>query len=145
MAKTRDACLNFTVWIEPRTGLTPAEEFAFTRRLYDYMTARDLQVDGAPLRVVVRSPDRSLTPTDQVDMLDWLMDDPALCTATVSPLMRQLDRPANRDDGYLRVRATDMVLIGLTPLYRARRVNAEQYIEILGGFIRPAVTRSTSK
>ena len=97
-----------------------------------------------PLRFVVRSPDRSLTPSDQVDLLDWLIDYPALCTATVSPLVRGLDQPANRDDGYLPVRATDTALIGLTPLYRARRVSAEQYIEILGGFIRPAVTRSTS-
>jgi hypothetical protein len=124
--------------------MTPAEETAFTRRLDDYMTARDLQFDGAPLRFVVRSPDRSLTSSDQVDLLDWLTDDPALCTAMVSPLVRRLDQPADRDDGYLPVHATDTALIGLTPLYRARRVSAEQYIAILGGFIRPAVTRSTS-
>ena len=144
MARTLEPRLGFTVWIEPKTGLTPAEEPAFTRRLDDYMAARHLPFGGAPLRFIVWSPDRSLTPSDQVDLLDWLTDDPAVCTAMVSPLVRRLDQPAGRDDGYLPVRATDTALIGLTPLYRARRVSAEQYIQILGGFIRPAVNRSTS-
>ena len=144
MARALEPRLGFTVWIEPKTGMTPAAESAFTRRLDDYMTARDLQFDGAPLRFVVRSPARSLTPIDQVDLLDWLIDDPAMCTATFSPLVRRQDQPADRDDGYLPVRASDTALIGLTPLYRARRVSAEQYIQILGGFIRPAVTRSIS-
>lgn len=145
MAKTLEPGLGFTVWIEPKTGMTPAEESAFTRRLDGYMVARYLPFDGAPLRFVVRSPDRSLTPGDQVDLLDWLTDDPAVCTAMVSPLVRRLDQPADRRDGYLLVRATDTALIGLTPLYRARRVSAEQYIQILGEFIRPAVTSSGAK
>ena len=142
MAKTREDRLGFTVWIEPRTGMVPADEAELTRRLEDYMAARGLQLGGAPLRALVCSPDRSLSAADQVDLLDWLIDDPAIRTAMVSPLGRQLDHPANRDDGYVLVRTTDTALPGLTQLYRSRRVNAELYLQILGGFVRPAVLRS---
>jgi hypothetical protein len=121
--------------------MTPDAEATFSRRLEDYMVARGLQLVGAPLRAVVWSPDRSLTATDQVDLLDWLIDDPAVQAAMVSPLGRQLGQPAHRDDGYIRVCSTDMALIGLTLLYRARRVGAELYLQILGGYLRPVVAQ----
>jgi hypothetical protein len=69
--------------------MSPAAQAAFMRRMEDYLDARDLQCDGAPLRAVIWSPDHSLSATDQVELLDWLIDDAAVCTASVSPLMRQ--------------------------------------------------------
>ena len=34
----------------------------------------------------------------------------------------------------------DMNLIPVTWLYRIHRISADQYLQILGGFVRPAVT-----
>lgn len=95
MAKTLEPKLGFTVWIEPRTGIAPAAQAAFMRRMEDYLDARDLQFDGAPLRAVIWSPERSLSATDQVELLDWLIDDAAVCTASVSPLTRHSTGPAS--------------------------------------------------
>jgi hypothetical protein len=57
----------------------------------------------------------------------------------VSPLLLRLDRPSAREAGYLSVRSTDRTLIGRTQLYRNRSLSAELYLQILGGFVRPAV------
>ena len=145
MAKTLEPRLGFTVWIEPRTGMSPAAQAAFLRRMEDYLDARDLQCDGAPLRAVIWSPDDSLSSTDQGELLDWLIDDAAVCTASVSPLMRHSAELASIADGYVLVRAADTAIAALSLLYRARRVSAELYLQILGGFIRPAAVRSPTR
>lgn len=145
MAKTLEPRLGFTVWIEPRTGMSPAAQAAFMRRMEDYLDARDLQCDGAPLRAVIWSPDHGLSATDQVELLDWLIADAAVCTASVSPLMRHSAEPASIADGYVLVRAADTAIAALSLLYRARRVSAELYLQILGGFIRPAAVRSPTR
>ena len=142
MAKMLEPMLGFTVWIEPRTGMAPAAQAAFMRRMEDYLDARDLQFDGAPLRGVMWSPERSLSATDQVELLDWLIDDSAVCTASVSPLARHPTGPASCADGYVLVRAADTANVALSLPYRARRVSAELYLQILGWFIRPAAVRS---
>jgi len=145
MAKTLEPRLGFTVWIEPRTGMSPAAQAEFLRRMEDYLDARDLQCDGAPLRAVIWSPDHGLSATDQVELLDWLIADAAVCTASVSPLMRHSAEPASIADGYVLVRAADTAIAALSLLYRARRVSAELYLQILGGFIRPAAVRSPTR
>ena len=145
MAKTLEPRLGFTVWIEPRTGMSPAAQAAFMRRMEDYLDARALQCDGAPLRAMIWSPDHSLSATDQVELLDWLIDDAAVCTASVSPLMRHSAEPASFADGYVLVRVADTAIAALSLLYRARRVSAELYLQILGGFIRPAAVRSVGR
>ena len=129
--------LGFTVWIEARPGVTAVEQNAFLRRLQDYLDDHELQIIGGPLHAVVFAEDRSLTATDQVDLLDWLIDDPLVRTVAVSPLSPRLDQPAGREAGYLSVRATDLTLIGLTLLYRNRSLSAELYLQLLGGFVRP--------
>lgn len=145
MAKMLEPRLGFTVWIEPRTGMAPAAQAAFMRRMEDYLDARDLQFDGAPLRAVIWSPERSLSATDQVELLDWLIDDAAVCTASVSPLTRHSTGPASCADGYVLVRAADTAIAALSLLYRERRVSAELYLQILGGFIRSAAVRSPTR
>ena len=125
--------------------MSPAAQAAFMRRMEDYLDARDLQCDGAPLRAVIWSPDHSLSATDQVELLDWLIDDAAVCTASVSPLMRHSAEPASFADGYVLVRAADTAIAALSLLYRARRVSAELYLQILGGFIRPVAGRSLTR
>jgi hypothetical protein len=141
MVKPSQPQLGFTLWIDHRPGLSIAAETEFSRRLEDYLTERELLMNGGPLRALIWSAERSLSATDQVDLLDWLIDDPVVRAVSLSPLSRRLDRPADRDAGALRAGATDLTLIALTLLYRSRRVSAEQYLRILGGFVRPAVAQ----
>jgi hypothetical protein len=57
----------------------------------------------------------------------------------LSPLSERIDVVADRGAGWLRADVTDMTLIPLTWLYSIHRISAEQYLQILGGFVRPAV------
>jgi len=82
---------------------------------------------------------RSLTATDQVDLIVWLSDDMVPVTVLLSPLSATIDRPAVRDAGCVRADGSDLTLIPLTWLYRCRRITAEMFLQILGGFVRPAV------
>ena len=137
MSKSASDQLGFTVWIDPRPGTTFAEQGALARRLEDYGRARDLFFGGAPLCAAVFAEDRSLGASDQADLIDWLIDDPIVRSVAVSPLSSVSGRPASRAEGYLKVQATDLTLIGVTLLYRTRALSAELYLQLLGGFVRP--------
>ena len=127
----------FMVWIEPRPDTTFAEQGALARRREDDGAPRDLMIRGSPLCAVVFAEDRSLTARDQADLIDWLIDDPIVRAVAVSPLSSATDRPARRTEGYLKVQATDLTLIGVTLLYRNRALSGELYLQLLGGFVRP--------
>jgi hypothetical protein len=131
--------LGFTVWIQPRPGIHPSAESAFARRLDDYLSERRLSMAGAPLCLVLWSEERSLGAVDQVDFIEWLISDPISPTVVLSPLSERIDVVADRGAGWLRADVTDMTLIPLTWLYSIHRISAEQYLQILGGFVRPAV------
>ena len=139
MAKNPEQLLGFTLRILARPGLGPAAEEAFADRLEAYMSEHELFTRGGPLCCVVWCPERSLTATDQVDLIDWLAGDLVPVTVLLSPLSTVLDRPAPSEDGCVRVDGSDLTLIPLTWLYRCRRISAELFLQILGGFVRPAV------
>ena len=132
--------LGFTAWIQPRPGLYPSAESAFARRLEDYLAERNLSMTGGPLCLVLWSDERSLSAIDQVDFIEWLVNDPIVPTVVLSPLNERTDAVADRRAGWLRVDVMDMNLIPVTWLYRIHRISADQYLQILGGFVRPAVT-----
>lgn len=132
--------LGFTAWIQPRSGLHPSAEFAFSRRLEDYLAERNLSMTGGPLCLVLWSKERSLSAIDQVDFIDWLVNDPIVPTVGLSPLNERTDVVADRRAGWLRADVMDINLIPVTWLYRIHRISADQYLQILGGFVRPALT-----
>jgi hypothetical protein len=119
--------------------MSAAAEAAFARRLDQYTTERQLITDGGPLCSIVWSAERSLTATDQVDLIDWLVSDMVPVTVLISPLSADLERSAARDAGCIRADCSDLTLIPLTRLYRCRRISAEMFLQILGGFVRPLV------
>jgi hypothetical protein len=129
----------FTLWITPRPGLTLSDELDFVRRLEDYLRERELEMTGGPLHTVVSSASRSLTATDQVDLIVGLVRDPVVERVAVSPLLRSGSRPAEREAGYIEAPSLDVPVIALTILYGCGRVSAEMVLQILGGFVRPAV------
>lgn len=130
--------VGFTVWIEPYPGLTELEQVRFQRRLEDYLHGQDLVMSGGPLCGVVSSPERDVTAIDQVELINQLIDDTAVRTLSISPIGFDQGEPAPREEGFLEVRALDLAVIGLTILHRTRGVAAQTYLQLLGGFVRPA-------
>lgn len=125
----------FTIGVEVVPGTTLAEARTLERRIEDYADAHELQIAGHHLTYVVSAAERSLSAVDQVDLLDWLIDQPGVRNVRLSPLALS-DTPAAWSEGFLLVASCDVPVIGLKLLYRCRRITAEQYLQILGGFVR---------
>lgn len=139
MSDEASEAMGFTVWIEPYPGLTELEQIQFQRRLEDHLLGQDLVMNGGPLCGVISSPERDVTAVDQVELINQLIDDSAVRTLCISPIAFDQGEPAKRKEGYLEVRALDLAVIGLTILHRSRGVPAQTYLQLLGGFVRPAM------
>jgi len=128
--------LAFALWIEPCIGLPLGAGAQLLRRLHEHAAEHGLQFGGGPSCLLVWSAQRSLNAADQVELLDWLVGDPAVSAVTLGPLTR---RPADPLGACLRVSVPDITLLGLSLLYRSRRIGAELYLQILAGPVRPAL------
>jgi uncharacterized protein YbjT (DUF2867 family) len=125
----------FTIGVEVVPGTTLAQARGLERCIEDYADAHELQIAGHHLTYVVSAAERSLTAADQVDLLDWLIDQPGVRNVRLSPLAAS-EAPATWSEGFLLVATCDVPAIGLKLLYRCRRITSEQYLQILGGFVR---------
>jgi len=105
------------------------------RALEDYAEDHDLDINGTQLKFAVQAQGRSVTAEDQVALLDWLVDRPGLRRVRLGAMRR----PGAEKGGHLDVATGDMAVIAATMLYRLGRLHAEQYLQILGGFVRPDV------
>lgn len=141
----------FVLQLEVRPGLPLDECQRFERRLEDYARVQGLDLTGHQLRQIVTAPDRAVTCTDQVALIDWLVDQPGLVAVRVGPVtsLAQVEQahafadsdPADdepTDAAFVQVRTGDLALIGLTLLYRCGRIAPALYLQILGGYVRPA-------
>ena len=137
MTRRSEERMGFWLQIVPAPGLTPAREREIERCLEDYADSHGLRLGGHQLAITVSSDERSLTTTDQVDLVDWLVSRSGISAIRLGPLTAYLEQAAG--DAFMLVQALDLALIGLTLLYRSRRVSAELYLQILGGFVRPAI------
>ena len=141
MAKHTEPLLGFFVHIEPRPGFTVAEARALDRHIQDYAEAHELELGGDQLVQIVSAEHRSLSATDQVDFMDWLIDQPGVSVVRISTLTTRLDWSDAQSvwqAGAAHMSVCDLGVIGLTILYRARRISADLYLQILGGFMRSA-------
>lgn len=129
--------LGFSVRIEPRPGLTEREGRRLLQALEEYFEAHGLAAEGTQLQWLVYSDERSLSETDQVDLLDWLVDQPGVSEVLLMPLTARRDRPGALRDGFLALRTSELCTVGLTLLYRCRRLTPALYLQVLGGFVRP--------
>ena len=149
VAMLNDASIDdqgFPFWVDLMRGLSPSEENAFERRFFEYRDARSLLIDGGPLHGLLTHRERSLTATDQVDWLLWMLDDPLVEAASVGCLLSTaMPRRAQRK--------TDPILLvprraHLPPvvawLYRRHRIDARRFIDLLGGFTTRADDPDTS-
>ena len=138
MAKHQELLLGFGVRISPPRGLTPAREFLAEWGLQLYLLERGLQADGGPLAAVIRSRDRSLTAEDQVDLLTWLFYELGAPAVVLGPLCGD-GGPPDGDGPALRVYRADPALAPLAVLYREHRIDAVQFLDVLGGYARPVI------
>jgi uncharacterized protein YggL (DUF469 family) len=142
MVKHVEPNLGFLLQLEPRPGFMVAEARQLERAIEDYAEAHGLDLGGSQLVQIVSAGARSLTVTDQVDFMDWLLDQPGISGVRVSTLTSKLDISDARSvwqAGAAHLSVCDLGVIGLTILYRARRITADLYLQILGGFMRPAL------
>jgi hypothetical protein len=130
-----DALLGFSVWITPFQGITPAVFAALQRKVEDYLIDRDLRDGGTPLQLLIWSDERSLSATDQVDLLVWLLAQPGIAKVEVGPLVAH-GRPTGErgTQPVVVARFGDLDLVPMAWLYGSNRVSAEQFIQMLGGF-----------
>jgi hypothetical protein len=136
----REVLLGFRVRISPPRGMTPAAEFLMEWALALYFYEHELQAEGGQLSAVIRSGDRSLSATDQADLLLWLFYEIEVPAVVLGPLVEVgMERGTDGDGGALRVFRSDPSLAALAVLYRQHRIDADQFLDVLGGFVLPAV------
>lgn len=145
MAKGDANRLGFTTWVSLHSWLQPKAQVEFAHRLMEYLKANGLRIRGTPERAVIWSDQGSLSSTDQVNLLICLLVDAAVNTVSLSPLHGQLEPPTPREACTIDAAASDLALIGLTLLYRCQRIDADTFLLILSGAVRPkAAARSGS-
>jgi hypothetical protein len=136
--------LAFALELQVRPSLSWPEGRQLERRLQDYAEAQGLQIEGTQLRHRVSATDRPVSVNDQVALIDWLVDQPGLVgvrVGTIGPRGTEGDDVPLDEEGapqaFVQLRTCDLVVIGLTLLYRCGRITPALYLQILGGYVRP--------
>ncbi len=116
-------------------GMTGREELTVERRLADHVSDLGLIVgEGAQRRAFVHADDRELSLTDQIDLTDWCLCHTPATHVAVSGLADAAIWPLPLTAQVLRIDRFDPALIAVSCLYRMGRIQAEQYLQMLGGF-----------
>ena len=101
----------------------------------EYLIERDLRDSGTPLQMLVWSDERSLSATDQVDLLVWLVAQPAVAMVEIGRLVENGGSPGEcGSQPVAAARFGDLGLVPMAWLYGTNRLNAEQFIQMLGGY-----------
>ncbi|QTN21774.1 hypothetical protein HZ992_16540 [Rhizobacter sp. AJA081-3] len=130
--------LGFTVWVHLPRPASVSEVRLYRHGLDRYIEANGLSRSMNPLHMLVWASDRSLTLTDQIDLLVWMVRDGRAVAVEMGPLQTQMGLPAGRDlVPTLPVRLADNTLLSMVRLYGAGHLPAEEFIEMLGGFQGP--------
>jgi hypothetical protein len=132
------APLGFKLWLETAPERTSAQEIELQRCLKNYARDHGLVLQGGLFASTVRGAERSLGLPDQVALIHWLVSQPLVCTVMVSPLSPKLDAAARPDDGALTVHNPNVLTMALKVLYQLQRITPRQYVQMLGGYVRPA-------
>ena len=138
MHEVANSTQQFVVHLGGRRGVTPEQVRALERGLADYAQRHDLALDARHGAIVVTSADRELTASDQVELIDWLIDQPAVCMLSLGPITNG-DPAVERPAALLMVNVLDLSVIGVTLLYRAGSLCPELYLQILRDSARPVV------
>ncbi len=130
--------LRFAVRITPTRGADAAVLRQFVGRFDEFLAQADLYFGGSPWLFVVRSDSRDLTVADQVEILNWILEDEIGASAAISPLTRCVADDLNEDSAWLLANRQDLAVAAINWLYRWDRIDAGMFFRILA---RGAVTQ----
>lgn len=141
--RARTTPRGFVVLIDVLPGLPLSVCRQIERCLEDHAEVHGLVLEGHQLRRLVMAHQHDLSITDQVVLIDRMLEEPGVIAVRVGAI-RDHDHAwdaqsaAPAAEAYVVVRTADIVTVCLTLLYRGGRINAAQYLQIHGGYVRSA-------
>lgn len=132
-----DASEPLGFWISLRMphGTSHRSETQLQRGIEDHVHELGMRIAGGTQRhLYITADDRDLALADQIDLVDWcLTHTQATQVAVTSLTWVSTMRPVTVK--VLSVERFDLATFAVSWLYRMGRICAEQYAEILGGFL----------
>ena len=130
--------VRFAGRITPTRGADAEVLRKFVGRFDEFLASADLYFGGSPWLFVVHSDSRDLTVTDQVEILNWILEDELGASVAISPLTRCVADDLNEDSAWLLANRQDLAVAAINWLYRWDRIDAGMFFRILA---RGAVTQ----
>jgi len=124
-------------WLSLRLppGMPHRSEVQLERDLEDHLRDLGLRVGGGSQKhLFIEAEDRELALADQIDLADWFLSSTRATHVAVTNLTRARTMPPATSK-VLRIDRFDLASLAVGWLYRMGRIRAEQYAEILGGFL----------
>jgi hypothetical protein len=125
--------MGFTVWVTLRSeGI--ATVLAYRRGLDRHLSSIGLVRSMNPLHMLVWSPERTLTTSDQIDLLAWMATDGSVARVCLGELRPHCGIPCERGRKPLHDLAlTDPHWLAVLYAYRMRLLGAEQVLNLVSG------------
>jgi hypothetical protein len=111
--------------------LTYIDAVAFSERLARYAHLQGLDLDVGNGAFTVSASGRVLTESDQVQLVDWLIDQSPVRMIRMGPLTTSDEAARAEVSSLVSIDVGDMAVIGVTLLYRAGKLCPQLYLEIL--------------
>lgn len=127
----------FWLGLQMPPGMAEREQVRMERSLHDHLADCGLRLGGGTQRTLYVEPEsagRELTLGEQVELADWCLRDTKTLQIAVSSLTSVSLMPPLKLAVW-RVQRWDLAAMSVSMLYRLGRIRAEQYVEILGGFV----------
>lgn len=116
-------------------GFPERDQVQMQRNLEDHLADLGLRIGGGAQRhLYIEAADLELTIADQVDLADWCLLATAATQISVTSFTSSHVMPPVTAK-VLRIDRWDLATMSVSLLYRMGRIRAEQYAEILGGFL----------
>ncbi len=124
--------------LEHSFAMTYEQERALDAALRSFAQGRGLVVQGEFPIYQVRAPLGALSASDQVALVDGLIERPGLATMTLTWSLAAMDSAGGQASvARVRVPVDDMGLIGLTLLHRTRHISPARYLQVLAEYQTP--------
>jgi len=136
-AQAAQPLLRFAVRITPIRGTDALATRRFLCRFNEFLGRADLYFGGESWLFVVRSESRDLTVADQVEVLNWILEDELGASVAISPLTHCVADDLNEKSVWLQANRHDLAVAAINWLYRWDRIDAGMFFRILS---RGAVT-----
>lgn len=133
-AAAAEVRLGFPVMLQLGPGLTPLAAEQFVQRYDNFLREHELLYDGAARRRFVFSADRSLSETDQLNLLSWLVREAQRLGLSMNVWLGPMaqEQPESFESGVWAWQG-DAALESLLALYDLGRIEASVLLQLLKG------------